>query len=133
MKSSFGERVRRLRLERNWSQQEMSLHCNISAPHLSSIERGKRFPSLDYALRIATALGVTLQALCDETAELQMPRLRRSADELPLYLHNFVLNEASTPYLQAAHRLSTLPEEEARMFTTMIELYVQQHKFHPET
>jgi transcriptional regulator with XRE-family HTH domain len=122
---SFGTRVRRLRQDRSWSQQELSLRSGISTPHISSIERGKRFPSLEYALRLAEALGVPLSALCDESSSFHPPRMKSSPYELPLYLQNFVLNESATPYLQAAHRLSNLPREDRDLLTRMIDLLAQ--------
>jgi transcriptional regulator with XRE-family HTH domain len=128
MNDYFGLRVRRLRLERRWSQQELSLRSGISTPHISSIERGKRFPSLEYAMRLAEALGVPLTVLCDDKTEFRAPKMRNSPDELPLYLQNFVLNEAATPYLQAAHRLSTLPKEDSEFLTRMIELLSQKRQ-----
>ncbi|GMA60702.1 helix-turn-helix domain-containing protein [Alicyclobacillus fastidiosus] len=122
MNQNFGKRVRSLRLSRHWSQQELSMRCGISTPHISSIERDKRHPSLEYAQRIATALGVPLSSLCDERTEFQAPKMRNSPDELPLYLQNFILNESAFPYLEAAQRMSTLPEEEASFLTKLIEL-----------
>ncbi|MCL6515750.1 helix-turn-helix transcriptional regulator [Alicyclobacillus sp.] len=128
MSEHFGDRIRRLRLARNWSQQELGLRCGISAPHISSIERGKRYPSLDYAIRMAAALGVPLNALCDETIKLKPPKMRSSPEELPTYLQNFILNEAATPYLQAAHKISTLPEADREFLTKLIDLVVQQRQ-----
>lgn len=125
MNTAFGERVKRIRQERNWSQQELSLRSGISTPHISSIERGKRFPSLDYARKIADALGVGLLALCDENVVLRPPKMHSSADELPLYLQNFVLNEDAEPYLNAAHRMSSLPKEDADLLCLVIDLLFQ--------
>lgn len=131
LNASFGSRVRRLRQDRRWSQQELSLRAGISTPHISSIERAKRYPSLDYAMRIAEALGVPLNALCDESSEFEIPKMKNSPYELPLYLQNFVLNESATPYLQAAHRLSTLPSEDRNLLTLMIDLLCQRRKLTP--
>jgi transcriptional regulator with XRE-family HTH domain len=128
MNEHFGFRVRRLRLDRRWSQQELSLRSGISTPHISSIERGKRFPSLEYAMRISEALGVPLNALCDESSEFRVPRMRSSPDELPMYLQNFVLNESAAPYLQAAHRMSTLPKQDSELITLLIDLLSQNRK-----
>jgi transcriptional regulator with XRE-family HTH domain len=128
LNESFGCRVRRLRQERGWSQQELSLRSGISTPHISSIEREKRFPSLEYALRLANALGVSLPALCDERRELRAPKMKNSPEELPSYLQNFVLNEASTPYLEMAHRVSTLPKEDSDFLSLVIELLVERRQ-----
>lgn len=131
MTKTFGDRVRQLRQERRWSQAELSNRSYISTPHISSIESAKRHPSLEYALRLAAAFGVPLQALCDETVELRSPKMRASAFELPLFLQNFVLNEEATPYLQTAHRLSTLPPREQDVLSRMIELLATRHRQAP--
>ena len=130
MLETFGYRVRKLRLERRWSQQELSMRAGISTPHISSIERSKRHPSLHYAQRMADALGVSLEALCDETVILETPKMKNSTDEWPSYLHNFILNESAAPYLEAAQRMSTLPEADSKFLTMVIELMVQNHKNH---
>jgi transcriptional regulator with XRE-family HTH domain len=128
MIETFGQRVRRLRQERRWSQQELSLRSGISTPHISSIERGKRFPSLDYAIRLADALGVSLTALCDQSIEFRPPRMLSSVDELPQYLQSFILKEEAVPYLETAHRMSALPAEDANFIRLIVELLVQKHR-----
>jgi transcriptional regulator with XRE-family HTH domain len=129
---SFGSRVRRLRLHRRWSQQELSLRSGISTPHISSIERDKRHPSLEYALRLANALGTPIEALCDGSTAMIPPKMKSSPEELPLYLQNFVLNESSMPYLQAAHKMSTLPKEDSEFITMVIDLVAQKRRM-PES
>lgn len=131
LNENFGVRVRRMRLEYRWSQQELSLRSGISTPHISSIENAKRYPSLEYALRLSDALGVSLSALCDENSVLNSPKMKASPDELPLYLQNFVLNEESTPYLQAAHRMSTLPKEDSEFLQLMIDLLAERRHLLP--
>lgn len=129
MNEKFGARIRTLRLQRRWSQQELSLRASISTPHISSIERGKRYPSLEYAVRLADALGVTLNALCDERTDFKAPRMINSPDELPLYLQSFVLNESSVPYLEAAHRMSNLPPADSQFLRLLIDLLAQNRRF----
>ena len=125
MPETFGSRVRKLRQARNWSQQELSMRAGISTPHISSIERSKRQPSLEYAKRMAYALGVPLSSLCDEDADFSIPRMKNSPEEWPLAMQNFILNEAAAPYLEAAKRMSTLPKEEASFLSLMIDLLSQ--------
>lgn len=128
MKESFGSRMRSMRLARNWSQQELSIRAGISTPHISSIERDKRHPSLDYAQRIANALGIALSSLCDQQTDFMAPKMRNSPDELPLYMQNFILNESAFPYLEAAQRMSTLPDEDANFLQKLIELLAQRER-----
>lgn len=129
MKESFGSRVRSMRHTRQWSQQELSMRCGISTPHISSIERDLRHPSLEYARRIASALGVPLHSLCDENVAFKAPNMHQSSDELPISMQNFILNESAYPYLEAAQRMSTLCEEDATFLTKLIELMVNRSRF----
>lgn len=59
----FATEVRRARRRRGWSQLELAERADISVNHVGLIERGRRVPSIDVALRLASALGVTLDRL----------------------------------------------------------------------
>jgi len=63
IEQKFGERVRRLRLERRLSQEKLAFISNIHRTYLGGIERGERNPSLKNIAQIAKALGVTLSEL----------------------------------------------------------------------
>ncbi|MDO9608647.1 MAG: helix-turn-helix transcriptional regulator [Brevundimonas sp.] len=52
-----GENVRRLRLERGFTQEKLAFEAEIDLTYLGGIERGRRNPSLLVVVRIATALG----------------------------------------------------------------------------
>lgn len=60
MDNELGRKIRILRHKRDLTQQEIAYRTGISTPHISSIERGHRQPSLEYAIRIAEALGVPI-------------------------------------------------------------------------
>lgn len=53
----LGETVKRLRIARGLSQQELARCAHISVSFLSLLERGKREPTLSVLRRIAAALG----------------------------------------------------------------------------
>lgn len=53
---SFGERLRRFRLRRYFSQMELALRVGVSQRHLSYVENGKAAPSRDLVLRLCEAL-----------------------------------------------------------------------------
>lgn len=59
----FGEKVRKLRLARNLSQEELAFKTGVHRTYLGSIERGERNPSLKNITAIAKALNVTLAQL----------------------------------------------------------------------
>lgn len=62
-KQKLGDRIRKLRLEKRLSQENLAFESNMHRTYLSSIERGERNPSLKNIEAIANALGVTLSEL----------------------------------------------------------------------
>ena len=58
VKALFGQRLRKLRRLRGWSQEEFALHAGLDRSYLGSVERGERNISLENISVLATALGV---------------------------------------------------------------------------
>ncbi|HEX8411810.1 MAG TPA: helix-turn-helix transcriptional regulator [Thermoanaerobaculia bacterium] len=54
----FGETVRRLRKERNLSQEALAERAGMNADFVGFIERGENVPTLTSILQLARALGV---------------------------------------------------------------------------
>lgn len=52
-----GENVRRLRLSRGLTQEQLAFEAKIDLTYVGGIERGRRNPSLLVMTRIASALG----------------------------------------------------------------------------
>ena len=59
------ENIKRIRLERHLTQEQLSELCSISQDYLSEIERGKKTPSLKRLIVIAENLKVPLSKLVD--------------------------------------------------------------------
>jgi ribosome-binding protein aMBF1 (putative translation factor) len=67
---SIGERIRRLRKHRGFSQDKLAIDARVDQSGLSKFERGReRSMSLDALGRIAVALGITLEVLLRETGK----------------------------------------------------------------
>jgi len=64
IEKQFGEKVRKLRLARNLSQEKLAFKTRMHRTYLGGIERGERNPSLKNIAAIAKALNVTLAELC---------------------------------------------------------------------
>jgi len=62
---TLGRNVRRLRLEKAWSQERLAFECELDRTYISGIERGVRNPSISIVSRIAAALGVAPARLLD--------------------------------------------------------------------
>jgi transcriptional regulator with XRE-family HTH domain len=62
---TFGRRLRRLRRERDLSQEELGLRADLDRNYVGGIERGERNPTLVNICRLAGALGVEVTALLE--------------------------------------------------------------------
>mgnify|MGYP001464354373 CR=1 len=59
----LGKRIRQIRLEIGWSQEELAYEADIATVYLSGIERGVRNPTVASLVRITEAMEVTLSEL----------------------------------------------------------------------
>ncbi|HGM6985559.1 helix-turn-helix domain-containing protein [Serratia marcescens] len=59
----FGQRVRELRKERGWSQEEFADRCGLDRTYVSGIERGVRNPTLLSINRISECFGININFL----------------------------------------------------------------------
>ena len=56
-------RLRVLRAERNWSQQDLAERLEVSRQSVNAIETGKYDPSLPLAFRIADVFAMPIEAI----------------------------------------------------------------------
>ncbi|MBD2136236.1 helix-turn-helix transcriptional regulator [Anabaena sp. FACHB-1237] len=59
----FGKAIRRRRRELDFSQEELAEKAEIHRTYISSIERGKRNPSLENIEKLAKALDIFISEL----------------------------------------------------------------------
>lgn len=59
MADSVRNRIRELRSERGWTQQELGKAVGVSRQSINSIERNRYVPSLPLALKFARVFGCT--------------------------------------------------------------------------
>lgn len=62
LRVEFGRRLRQIRLEKGLTQEELGQLTNLTAVHISNLERGVSAPSFDSLEMIAEALDVPV---CD--------------------------------------------------------------------
>ena len=62
--AAFGRNVARIRAERGFSQDKLAEKADLDRTYLSGIERGVRNPGIKVVIRVARALGVTVDQLC---------------------------------------------------------------------
>ena len=59
----LGMRIRFLRKNLHWSQEDLALNANINKNYISDLENGRRNPSLEILERISNAFNITLEEL----------------------------------------------------------------------
>lgn len=59
----MNNRLRMLRAERQWSQQDLADHLAVSRQSVNAIETGKYDPSLPLAFRIADLFALPIEAI----------------------------------------------------------------------
>ena len=62
----FGEKLRKIRLDLGYSQEELSFKTGLHRTYISSVERGKRNISLTNIIKLADALGLKMKDLMPE-------------------------------------------------------------------
>ena len=62
-------RLKVLRAERGWSQQDLAQRLEVSRQSVNAIETGKYDPSLPLAFRIAETFGMSIEAIFLQDAD----------------------------------------------------------------
>ena len=62
----FGQLVRKYRKEKNMSQEQFALLCNIDRSYLGRIERGEVNPTLEKIYELANSLCIDIKDLLSE-------------------------------------------------------------------
>jgi transcriptional regulator with XRE-family HTH domain len=87
MDKSLGQRIRELREKRQLSLRELAARVNVSAPFISDVELGRRYPSADTLKALADALNVTLVDLARHDHRPIVEAIRQRSTIDPAYGH----------------------------------------------
>lgn len=63
---AFGEQVRKHRLQRGWSQEDLAEHTGLHRTYIGSVERGERNVSLINIALLASSIEVSIGKLVGE-------------------------------------------------------------------
>lgn len=67
----MNNRLKVLRAERDWSQQDLAERLRVSRQSVNAIETGRYDPSLPLAFRIAELFGLTIEEVFDSPGRSQ--------------------------------------------------------------
>lgn len=65
--AAFGERVRKLRLEKGLTMEQLAANANIEYKQLSQVERGKTNVTISTVYALAKALDIRISTILDLT------------------------------------------------------------------
>lgn len=63
---AFGQALRKLRLGRGFSQEQLGFECNFDRTYISLLERGVQSPTLRTIFRLCGVLGVSFPELAQQ-------------------------------------------------------------------
>ena len=84
-KKLLGKRIKELRRQASYTQEQLAELINIETSSLSGIESGRHFPSMPTVERIANVLNVELKSLFDfnhlQTSEMMKKEIINNIDK----------------------------------------------------
>jgi transcriptional regulator with XRE-family HTH domain len=89
MQQSLGEKIKEARLKLGLSLREIARRTKITAPFLSDIELGRRFPSNEVLQDLSKELGVPSEELARLDARSPLSELKRMAQDNPSWAMAF--------------------------------------------
>ncbi len=81
----LGSYIRQLREDADYSLREFARRINVSAPFLSDIELGHRYPSDEVLEKIAQVLSVEVDELKKHDVRVPVKELKELIDQNPIY------------------------------------------------
>lgn len=66
IKEKFGKRVKKLRLQRAWSQEKLAFYSNLDRTYIPDIELGKRNVSISVIEKLSKAFSITISELLED-------------------------------------------------------------------
>ena len=82
--SVYGDRIRRARVARGWSQDELAKRADTTQQTIQRYEAGKREPLAKNLTSLSAALGVTVSYLLGMDSDDTIDQTNLSSDELML-------------------------------------------------
>lgn len=109
---TLGERIRRLRQERGWSQGQLAQKLMVHQKQISGYERSVHLPSTDLLIRIAEVFNVSLDYLAFDNRE-DVHRVQIGDREL----------------LQKLEELDKFPEQDKATIKAVLDTFILKNRF----
>ena len=93
MRRALGNRIRELRKERGWSQEQFSAYAHVHRTFAGALERGEKNLSFQALAMIARCFGLTLSELLEGLESGGRPKTKPSRDARSADVEQRILNE----------------------------------------
>ncbi|NJD06121.1 MAG: helix-turn-helix transcriptional regulator [Methylococcaceae bacterium] len=110
---TLGDRIKRLRQERNWSQAQLAQRLDVHQKQVSGYERNVHVPSVEVLIRLAELLDVSLDYLAFEDREDT-----RSASQI-----------ADRDLLRKMEEVDKLPEADKTTIKAVLDSFILKSRF----
>lgn len=89
--TAIGQRIRKMRMDKHWSQEELREKANISKTHMSHIETGTTKLSLPVLVDIANALETTTDHVLRDSVHSTTPVFLQEIQDILSDCNNYEL------------------------------------------
>ena len=72
---AFGRALKKIRLKKNLTQEDLSLHAEIARVYISELEYGKKIPSIETVFKLSKSLNIKCSKLMYLTEKELHPSL----------------------------------------------------------
>ena len=108
---TIGEKIKKLRKNKKWSQAELAGHVDVHVTHISRLETERYAPSLDLLKKLAEAFEVTTDYLLYENADNTGP-----------------LNFKDKTLYEKMKLIDTLEETDRSVISGVIDAFLTKHQ-----
>ncbi|MHC5229196.1 helix-turn-helix domain-containing protein [Enterococcus sp. LJL99] len=89
---SISEKIKVLRIEKEWSQKKLAEMLNVSSQAISNWERGQSYPDISNIIQLSDLFDVTLDELIKEDINFKEELLHKKVEKkISVYLSSFIL------------------------------------------
>lgn len=110
---TFGDKLRKLRKERGWSQDELGQRAGIHGRHVGKYEIGRAMPNAETVVKLAEVFGVSIDYLLRED-------LDRTAAPSAALRDGDLLRQ-----FEAVERMG---DDDRHVITSLIDAYIKKHR-----
>ncbi len=109
--ANLPDKLKKLRQSHGWSQGQLGQRLDINVQLISKYERGVVCPPTNMMVKISSVFDVSLDYLLRDDADTAVNKIKNQT------------------LLKKLEEIESLPEEDQRVLTNLLDAYIKKHKF----